>query len=154
MKTCPSCSRTKPIEAFAPNRSRSDGRQAQCRDCYAAYQRDDYGRRTAKDPEFQVRHRRLRRERQERRRLINRGHLWKYLASHPCVDCGEKDPIVLEFDHTDPNEKSFSIADAIFWKPWDEIQRELAKCEVRCANCHRRRTATQRGFYSYLGDGA
>jgi hypothetical protein len=67
------------------------------------------------------------------------------LATHPCVDCGESDPVVLEFDHRDPAAKSFSIGDALgkTWQ-WEKIAAEIAKCDVRCANCHRRRTARQR----------
>ena len=69
----------------------------------------------------------------------------QYLLANPCVDCGETDPIVLEFDHRDPSEKLFSIGNSLgqTWR-WQKIKAEIAKCDVRCANCHRRRTAKQR----------
>lgn len=143
----------KPSSGFAPNKSRSDGLQAQCRECYAAYQRSYYRRRVARDPEYKARQQRLRRARRDRLKRDNREQLWAFLQTHPCVDCGETDPVVLEFDHADPGEKSFAVGDGIFWKPWEEVVLELSKCDVRCANCHRRRTAKQRGFYSYLAYG-
>jgi cytochrome c551/c552 len=30
---------------------------------------------------------------------------------------------------------------------WELVAAEIAKCEVRCANCHRRRTAAVGGYY-------
>lgn len=63
----------------------------------------------------------------------------EYLLAHPCVDCGESDPIVLEFDHI-RGEKDRDIAYMILTNcPLGRIKAEIAKCEVRCANCHRRR---------------
>jgi hypothetical protein len=56
-----------------------------------------------------------------------------------CVDCGERDPIVLDFDHV-RGEKRENIARMYNWNT-ESVRVELAKCEVRCANCHRRMTA-------------
>lgn len=63
----------------------------------------------------------------------------KYLTVHPCVDCGETDPRVLDFDHD--GEKNFTIGDALTRScinP-DNLTREIALCTVRCSNCHRKR---------------
>lgn len=68
-----------------------------------------------------------------------------YLATHPCVDCGEADPIVLEFDHR--GDKRFEIGSAVKrGRGIKRIAEEMAKCDVRCANCHRRKTYAERGL--------
>jgi hypothetical protein len=69
-----------------------------------------------------------------------------YLSAHPCVDCGEADIVVLEFDHQ--NEKETTIAELIRdAASLSRLVAEVAKCLVRCANCHRRKTARDRGYY-------
>lgn len=80
-----------------------------------------------------------------RKRESHRKMTHEYLLAHPCVDCGEGDPVVLEFDHRNPAEKSFNIGEALgkTWQ-WEKIAAEIQKCDIRCANCHRRRTARQR----------
>lgn len=60
----------------------------------------------------------------------------------PCADCGRTfPPYVMDFDHRDPDRKSFQLtsADALL-KSRDVLLAEIAKCDVVCANCHRVRT--------------
>jgi hypothetical protein len=68
----------------------------------------------------------------------------EYLLTHPCVDCGETDPVVLEFDHL--RDKLGNIS-AMYGHAWRSILAEIAKCDVVCANCHRRRTARRVGAF-------
>lgn len=69
-----------------------------------------------------------------------------YLLEHPCVDCGETDPLVLTFDHV-RGRKVRSVSAMVAGKnAWATIEIEIGKCVVRCANCHMRRTAYQFGF--------
>jgi len=56
----------------------------------------------------------------------------KYLLNHPCVDCGESDPVVLTFDHRDQSKKKCRI------NSLHSLRYEAKKCDVRCANCHLR----------------
>ena len=77
----------------------------------------------------------------------NRDLAYEYLSTHPCVDCGEADPVVLDFDHVDPAKKLWAVGKMLSRQASPAIEREIAKCEVRCANCHRIRTATQFGSY-------
>ena len=60
--------------------------------------------------------------------------------------CGEDDHVVLTFDHV-RGEKSFTISDRLHTMTWTGLSREIAKCDVVCANCHLRRTARRGGYY-------
>jgi len=72
------------------------------------------------------------------------------LEDSRCTDCGEEDPAVLDFDHNGPKRRSvLSLA----WADYSVqvIRAEIANCEVRCTNCHRRRThAGSRSFRDQL----
>lgn len=71
----------------------------------------------------------------------NKQRLYAYLSSHPCVDCGQTDIRVLEFDHVRGN-KTANITKLLKnATSWKAIENEIAKCEVRCVNCHRARTS-------------
>lgn len=84
----------------------------------------------------------IRKRNTNNRRAARKKILFEYLLSHPCMDCGETDPIVLEFDHI--SIKSFNISAGLM-KPLNIFQEEIEKCEVVCANCHKKRTAKRAG---------
>ena len=74
-----------------------------------------------------------------RDREVRKQYVKDYLETHSCIDCGLDDIRVLEFDHRDPDDKSFTIAYAIGHVGLQRLQEEMDKCDVRCANCHTRR---------------
>jgi hypothetical protein len=73
-------------------------------------------------------------------RIENMRNLHTYLSCHPCVDCAVGDIRILEFDHVQGvkyEEVGRLLTNAA---SWPRIEAEIAKCEVRCANCHRIKT--------------
>ncbi|CAN5395781.1 hypothetical protein BH10PAT3_BH10PAT3_3910 [soil metagenome] len=71
-----------------------------------------------------------------------------YLQDKSCVECGINDVRVLDFDHIDPTTKSFGIAKGIHnIISWPNILKEIEKCQILCANCHRIRTSEQNNWY-------
>lgn len=71
-------------------------------------------------------------------------YIREYLLNNPCVDCGEKDIVVLEFDHQDRTLKTAHVSSLVRARSSLElVKSEIEKCQVRCANCHRRITAKQ-----------
>lgn len=82
------------------------------------------------------------RSKYQREQIKNRNRAFMSQVKHSgCLDCGELDFIVLEFDHRDPTTKSFSISDVGATVSMKRLKEELQKCDVVCSNCHRRRTA-------------
>lgn len=83
-------------------------------------------------------------EAKKRQRIVLRAIILNHLLEHPCVDCGEADPVVLEFDHR--GDKKFNVSDAAKMAySTKRVVAEIEKCDVRCANCHRRKTYRDRG---------
>ena len=77
----------------------------------------------------------------------NKQWLRTYLLKHPCVDCGLTDIRCLEFDHV-RGEKFAPITKLINRPtPLDVLEAEIAKCEVRCASCHRLKTLERGGWW-------
>lgn len=83
----------------------------------------------------------------EKYRNKYRVHIYEYLKTHPCTDCGISDPVVLEFDHVGDKKFGIGVALSNGGVTIEELQNEMRKCEVVCANCHKRRTAARSGWW-------
>lgn len=131
-KECLVCLESKPLKDFNKNKSKPDGLQGYCRIC------DNERAKTY----YQANRTRMIRQIHEAASLRSKHvktWLCQYLVEHPCVDCNERDIIVLEFDHL--SDKSLNISEMLRgYFSVAKIEAEIAKCEVVCANCHKRRT--------------
>ena len=77
--------------------------------------------------------------------------MFKFLSLSKCVDCGERRVLCLEFDHKNSQKKLFNLGKAPMIKGLSlkELVREIAKCEVRCANCHTIKTHQEQNTWRY-----
>ncbi len=132
-KICPQCRRELPLSDFGV---RTNGKpQHWCRTCHCEYQRAYYKRH--KQYYFALEQDRLERIRQ----------LLREAKDRPCADCGCRYPYyVMDFDHRPGEKKRFNLANtnSQAWRSFQNIQAEIAKCDVVCANCHRERTHQRR----------
>jgi hypothetical protein len=142
MKVCSKCQvdYPEPLEDHFNKRSKAEGGwQSWCKKCLAESRKERYNNNKAYYVEKARRHN-LEYYKRNVQFMID------YLKSHPCVDCGETDPIVLEFDHRADSDKHHNVSE-MRTLSIESIKEEIEKCEVRCANCHRRKTAIQFGWY-------
>lgn len=135
-KTCTKCKETKSLMEFKVRSGKPGKYLSWCKVCYRKHQLEHYHA----SPE-----RRKRIRKANSFRLIQKKErVCEYLYEHPCIDCGEKDIVVLDFDHV-RDKKESSIANLLLANAsWLRISKEMAKCEVRCGNCHRKVTAKRR----------
>ena len=79
-----------------------------------------------------------RQQRQERKELLHS------LKNNPCMDCKiHYPPYVMDFDHREPSNKLFGVSD-LGLRSMDKFLKEVSKCDLVCANCHRIRTHQHR----------
>lgn len=142
MKICSKCKLYK--NNFCKSSKNKDGLQSWCKDCVSKARLKRYYKNRQEE----------RLKGNERNRLAyerNKKKAFAYLQSHPCVDCGETDPLVLEFDHRDPSTKVDVVSNLCKnYHNWNKVQQEIDKCDIRCANCHKKKTSLQLGYHKYL----
>lgn len=135
MKKCSRCKKEKNLEEFNFKVKAKGLRQLQCKECTRLLIKNHYNN----NKSYYLT------KAKKRNKIIRdkiHAYLKEYLLNHPCVDCGEKDIVVLEFDHKGELPKLKAVSSLIrLQASLETIETEVDKCEVRCANCHRRKTA-------------
>jgi hypothetical protein len=144
MKNCVICKQEKNLSDFNKKNNSKDGLQPHCKECSRQKSRDYYQSNLDK-------HKKITTARKKKVIDENRKILYEHYLNNPCIDCGEKDPMVLELDHLHDKDRAVSQAVGRGWCK-QRVLDEMAKCVVRCANCHRRKTARDQGWYKdFLG---
>src|SRR5580704_15556540 len=123
-KRCPNCGINKPWSAYSSQNLKVFRPCSYCRKCQRAYCKAHYRRN--RELHNTGRYQRAKRERRQKREYI-----WNFLDTHPCIDCGEADSVVLEFDHvTGKKDRDVSVLVATNASQ-EQLEREVAKCVVR-----------------------
>lgn len=132
MKRCFRCGEIKARAEFNRAARNTDGLHSYCRACQSSHYRDN-----------KVRHMRNVRRTARARLAVYRRYLATQLAGG-CIDCGNTDIRVLEFDHV-RGTKVANVARMVLDASLEKIVAEVSKCEVRCRNCHAIATYERRG---------
>jgi hypothetical protein len=142
MKLCTKCNKLKPFDEFNKRSGVKDGLQPNCRICsnerFKKWALENKDRLSKK-----------RKESRKQTRLEQQQKIWNYLKDRCCVDCFESRLPCLDFDHV-RGKKLRNISEMCGRYSWNTIEAEIKKCEIRCANCHRIRTAKKQDWYKNL----
>lgn len=135
-KRCARCRHRKPLADFYRKKTSPDGHHAYCKSCHNQVMKDYYRRNRKKVLDWtNARKARVRREWTELMIELKDGK--------PCSDCRVSYPwYVLDFDHV-RGRKRFGIAGSAT-RLRKQVLAELKKCDLVCANCHRKRTFERR----------
>lgn len=139
---CASCGEWREQEEFNWRYKSLGIRHVTCRECHKPFRKNWY-------EANKERHLSQVKARKHHAREVARNYVWDYLSAHPCIECGETNPVVLEFHHRHRKDKAISEMVAGGY-PTSTIQTEINKCDVLCANCHRKKKQWKKGVGSEL----
>lgn len=136
LKICSKCGIGKPLNEFYLRKTgeRAGKVYEKCKECMKSRGRSYYSLNHDRQLKLAL-------IRRAKARLINKNYL-KSIKDKPCVDCGIKyDYYVMDFDHLNEQDKENNVA-RMAAGGWSlkKLIKEINKCEVVCANCHRIRT--------------
>ena len=123
-RRCRKCHTKKSFDDFHKNPKQKDGLDSRCKKCIKARDRVTHQKRLSEKKKWVL----------------------DYKTSTPCKDCKiQYHPWVMEFDHI-ADDKTCNISDMVHKQgTLKRLKKEVDKCELVCANCHRMRTYSR--FY-------
>jgi len=127
-KLCTTCNKSKNKKAFAINKSKKDGLNSKCKECQKEYLKTHY----KNNKQYYI----DKASESHKKTIEIKRQIIRDAKSKGCNRCGETHIACLDFHHTD--NKDFGIAKGKYTKGIETLKKELNKCEVVCANCHRK----------------
>ena len=144
MRICVNCHKEKSLTDFGVKRGKlgKDGISTRCKECTRSWQRKWYLS-VKNNPDFKDKVKRS----YTKVRNLRREKMFNYLQGKSCIDCGFSNILALHFDHV-RGKKVENVSTMVKnGRRWETIEKEIAKCEIRCANCHMVRTFGGIGSY-------
>jgi hypothetical protein len=126
MKQCKICLNLYSNESFYKSKKNNDGLQYYCKTC-SNKKRIEYFKKNIKI-ELQTRKNYANKQKQK---------YIEYKKTLSCHNCNDNRWYVLDFHHKNDN-KEFDVGNMGAGRfAWKTVLKEIEKCEVLCANCHR-----------------
>jgi len=132
MKTCYKCKVEKDDSQYTKSKKNSDGLFSWCKQCRSELDKVYHKKRDLQKKYSQV----------KERIIENKKFVDNYLSGRCCEHCGNNNRIVLEFHHFN-KDKEYNVSNMMTLSK-KKIEKEMKKCQILCANCHRIVTYNER----------
>lgn len=141
LRACNICGQEKPFEEYSFRDKKHKIPSFTCRECQKKVSIEHYQGNVDAYKQRAVIH-------NKKTKTENQKKICEYLEKHPCEECGESNICVLEFHHLHSKDKAISnMIHSNGATSWETIEKEIQKCRVLCANCHRK--ITLKDYNSY-----
>ena len=176
LKQCSKCGKRKSLESFYANKLGKHGKSSQCKTCRNAYNKNRYEPKATTHrqcnmcnktrlvkffkgkawtcntclPIKKKQNSEYKKKWHSERGIRVKEYVFNVLSKSKCAICDEPDVLVLEFDHI-KGKKLFNVGKAHMDSKMTiaKLKKELAKCQVLCGNCHKRKTAQEQSTWRY-----
>jgi hypothetical protein len=139
MKRCSKCGESRSLDDFYWKDKSKGLKTSWCKTCKSNWSKERWASGSDKEANYESKARRVERARE---------YIWELFKNSKCDDCGLRDPMVFEFDHL--GDKTMDISKMISSNyGLTAIQAEIRKCDIVCANCHKRRTSERGNHWRY-----
>ncbi len=129
-KKCSSCSVVKDLKEFGLKWKDREYRQSFCKGCAAR-----------RSVAYYKQHRKKILDKSLKVQEEDRAWLRELKDNKPCMDCKVVHRhFALDYDHRDPSKKLAAVGNVLNSHGRATALKEIAKCDLVCANCHRYRT--------------